>query len=537
MSTESLLHLTEDRTSLHIASIGLLSLAIIPIVVGSFSSLLTLTQPKTRSRTRYPRRAKSTRHRREYIQYASDDEVHDVFEQHHDQHSNANVLTIKSTFLLPLASSSVAYMISSLIHTVDPHYVNQLVTLVACLLSCTALSKTTMTVAEQYLPHHRFFYRAYHLTITNQDNQKLCHFNVTLIHLGIFMVSALLAVTFAWTHHWVIGNLFAMSLSIKAIRSFTLDSFSTGFFLLTGMLAYDLFWVFGTDAMLEISKALKDTPISVVWPKTVHPQLLSKLIKKDHFFSMFGIAEIIVPGIFIAYCLRFDRYNAYKKNILDFPKPYFLSALAAYALGAGSSIYTVHFTKQPEQSAFVFVVPALILSTILTAMYRRELNVITDCSAIFKTWEQEVNALRRSSFAEDAYGAVTDAVEGTRKAVEPYVEETRKTLEPYVGDAMENTYQLVDDTRKAVEPYVDEAVKGTKKAIHSVATAVQEQTVVDENTEESDERANRRPRRQRRPTYKSVSPRATRRRSTSKRTKRNSTVANHTADAASVDHV
>ncbi|KAI8331270.1 peptidase A22B, signal peptide peptidase, partial [Choanephora cucurbitarum] len=208
------------------------------------------------------------------------------------------------------------------------------------------------------------------------------------IHLLIFGISGLLAVAYALTHNWILGNVFAISLSIQAIRTFTLDSFGTGFFLLIGMLAYDLFWVFGTDAMVEISKSLKDAPTSVVWPKIVRSELLEKLIKKDHFFTMFGLGEIIIPGIFIAYCLRFDRHNAHKKGLTEFPKPYFLAALGAYALGAGGSIYSVHFTSQPQQSAFVFVTPALILSTILVAMHRRELNYITDCSVILKTLQE-----------------------------------------------------------------------------------------------------------------------------------------------------
>ncbi|KAI8382913.1 signal peptide peptidase-domain-containing protein [Blakeslea trispora] len=337
------------------------------------------------------------------------------------------------------------------------------------------------------------------------------------------------------------------------------------------MLAYDLFWVFGTDAMVEISKALKDAPTSVVWPKIVHSELLEKLIRKDQFFTMFGLGEIIIPGIFIAYCLRFDRHNAHKKGLTEFPKPYFLAALAAYALGAGGSIYSVHFTSQPQQSAFVFVTPALILSTILIAMHRRELNYITDCSVILKTLqeikEQEIErpvrqfranvrsrsmsrGNRRSSLAGEALDAVVDVVnpyvestkkaidpylhetrkvvdpyfETTKNAVDPYLNETRKVVEPYMEEAIDTTYQLANDTKKTVEPYVDEAIKNTKRAIHSAATTVQEQTAVDED--DSDERAlHDRPRRQRKPTEKSLSPTAVRRkRSTSKRGRRKKTI-------------
>ncbi|OBZ87185.1 Minor histocompatibility antigen H13 [Choanephora cucurbitarum] len=593
MSTEKILRLAEDRTALQIASLGLLSLAIFPIITGSFSSLITSTQPdppqqQPQRRTRYPRKAKSTRNRREYIQYSSEDEVHDVLEHshQHDSRKGPNVLTIRSTFLLPLASSSVAYMISSLIHTVDPYYINHIITIIASILSCTALSSTTITIAKQYLPQSSQFFDI-SPTKTKKSRHDahhtlgLCHLHVTLIHLLIFGISGLLAIAYALTHNWILGNVFAISLSIQAIRTFTLDSFGTGFFLLIGMLAYDLFWVFGTDAMVEISKSLKDAPTSVVWPKIVRSELLEKLIKKDHFFTMFGLGEIIVPereknmirglcsllGIFIAYCLRFDRHNAHKKGLTEFPKPYFLAALAAYALGAGGSIYSVHFTSQPQQSAFVFVTPALILSTILVAMHRRELNYITDCSVILKTLqeikEQEIErpvrqfranvrkrsisrGNRRTSFAGEAFDAMADVVnpyventkkvidpylnetrkvvdpylETTKSVIDPYLDETRKAVEPYMEEAMDGTYQLMDETKKTMEPYVDEAIKSTKRAIHSAATTVQEQTVVDDD-DSTDYTPHGRPRRQRRPTEKSLSPTATRRkRSTSKRGRR-----------------
>ncbi|KAI8382915.1 hypothetical protein BD560DRAFT_385459 [Blakeslea trispora] len=179
MSTEKILQLAENRNALQIASLGLLSLAIIPIVTGSFSSLITSTQPDPPTplpkRTRYPRKAKSTRHRREYIQYSSDDEVHDVLEHNHHHHrqKGPNVLTIRSTFLLPLASSSVAYMISSLIHTVDPYYINHIITIITSILSCTALSNTSITIAKQYLPRSsQFFDSSYQFSIAQKDKSK-----------------------------------------------------------------------------------------------------------------------------------------------------------------------------------------------------------------------------------------------------------------------------------------------------------------------------------------------------------------------------
>jgi minor histocompatibility antigen H13 len=134
--------------------------------------------------------------------------------------------------------------------------------------------------------------------VTQRDTSLgLCHLHVTVIHLLIFAASIGLSITYALTQHWIIGDLFAMSIAIHAIRFLTVDSFGTGFLLLNSMLAYDLFWVFGTDTMVHISKALKDAPTSVTWPRNINTYVFNKLLRKDQFFTMFGLGEIIVPGM------------------------------------------------------------------------------------------------------------------------------------------------------------------------------------------------------------------------------------------------
>lgn len=62
------------------------------------------------------------------------------------------------------------------------------------------------------------------------------------------------------------------------------------------MLAFDVFWLFGTDIMENISKALTSAPTSIVWPRNINTHLFNKLLKTDQYFTMFGLGDIIVPG-------------------------------------------------------------------------------------------------------------------------------------------------------------------------------------------------------------------------------------------------
>jgi minor histocompatibility antigen H13 len=124
---------------------------------------------------------------------------------------------------------------------------------------------------------------------------ELFRVTLTVIHLIILAVSLALAVTFGITKHWTVSNIFAICIAINAIKFVKIDSFKTGFVLLMGMLIYDLVWIFGTDMMLTISKALADSPTRIVWPRNVHTYFMDSLLK-DHYFTLFGLGDIIIPG-------------------------------------------------------------------------------------------------------------------------------------------------------------------------------------------------------------------------------------------------
>ena len=60
---------------------------------------------------------------------------------------------------------------------------------------------------------------------------------------------------------------------------------------------YDIFFVFGTDVMLTVAKSI-DAPIKLLFPKNwgaTPPE-----------FSLLGLGDIVIPGIFVSMCLRYD---------------------------------------------------------------------------------------------------------------------------------------------------------------------------------------------------------------------------------------
>ncbi|KAL8281154.1 hypothetical protein RQP46_006512 [Phenoliferia psychrophenolica] len=163
--------------------------------------------------------------------------------------------------------------------------------------------------------------------------------------------------------HWTLQNFVALSLSFNAISLLRLDSFWTGSALLSGL----FLWVFGTSVMESVARDF-DAPIKIVWPKD---------LSSPGGFTLLGLGDIVLPGIFIALCLRFDYSNALRaalppKPSSGFSRPYFLTCFIAYIMGLATTIFVMH-TFKAAQPALLYLSPACIVSVIGCAFFRGEL--------------------------------------------------------------------------------------------------------------------------------------------------------------------
>lgn len=177
-------------------------------------------------------------------------------------------------------------------------------------------------------------------------------FNVTWLNSFSLLLSFLFSAYYALTKNWIASNVFGISFSVTAISMIHLDSFKTGIALLAGLFFYDIFWVFGTDVMVTVAKNF-DVPVKLLFPRDV----VSDAWKN---FSMLGLGDIVLPGVFIALCLKFDR-SLGKCNC------YFTTAMISYAM------YVMH-TFKAAQPALLYLSPACIISSCLTALVRGQLK-------------------------------------------------------------------------------------------------------------------------------------------------------------------
>lgn len=154
---------------------------------------------------------------------------------------------------------------------------------------------------------------------------KLSYLEAVCVSLALFP-----AVIYAGTKHWIANNIFGIAFSVVGIENLNLPDFKTGFILLWGLFFYDIFWVYGTDVMVTVAKSF-DAPIKLMFPyqwetdgETPGPK-----------FSMLGLGDIVIPGIFVAMCLKydFDRRLKDTKNVHDVKTPLFNWCFGGYVMG------------------------------------------------------------------------------------------------------------------------------------------------------------------------------------------------------------
>ena len=134
--------------------------------------------------------------------------------------------------------------------------------------------------------------------------------------------------------------------------------------------------------MVTVAKSF-DAPIKLLFPRAL------ATVDSDAVFSMLGLGDIVIPGIFIALMLRFDAQRAIEggtktngkkietdltKDIPEkFIKTYFNATMTAYVIGLASTVLIMYHFKA-AQPALLYLVPACLISSFGTALLRGEVK-------------------------------------------------------------------------------------------------------------------------------------------------------------------
>lgn len=91
---------------------------------------------------------------------------------------------------------------------------------------------------------------------------------------------------------------------------------------------------------------------------------------------MLGLGDIVVPGIFIALCLKFDIDRSIAKKLTkvkDFKLPYFTTSFIGYIVGICATFAAMYIFDH-AQPALLFLVPTCTLSVAALAFIKGDIE-------------------------------------------------------------------------------------------------------------------------------------------------------------------
>ncbi|CAD6214386.1 unnamed protein product [Miscanthus lutarioriparius] len=236
----------------------------------------------------------------------------------------------------PLVGSAMLLSLFLLFKFLSKDLVNAVLTAYFFILGIVALSATLLPSIKRFLP--------------KEWNDNLIVWRAPLIRWAPFIHSLSVEFTksqivasipgfffclwYASKKHWLANNVLGLAFCIQGIEMLSLGSFKTGAILLGGLFVYDIFWVFFTPVMVSVAKSF-DAPIKLLFPTADAARP----------FSMLGLGDIVIPGIFVALALRFDVSRGIKNR-------YFNSAFLGYAVGMMVTIIIMNWFQAAQLLEF-----------------------------------------------------------------------------------------------------------------------------------------------------------------------------------------
>lgn len=263
---------------------------------------------------------------------------------------------------------------------------------------CTAII-ATVALAFLLLPMCQYIIRP--CTDGNRISFGICG-RFTAAELFSFTLSVSIVCIWVLTGHWLLMDAMGMGLCVAFIAFVRLPSLKVSTLLLTGLLIYDVFWVFfssyifSTNVMVKVATRPAENPVGIVArklnlggivkepPKLNLPgKLVFPSIHNSGHFSMLGLGDIVMPGLLLCFVLRYDAYKK-SQGITSDPTltpprgmgsklTYFHCSLLGYFLGLLTATVSSEVFKA-AQPALLYLVPFTLLPLLTMAYLKGDLR-------------------------------------------------------------------------------------------------------------------------------------------------------------------
>ncbi|KAG1934859.1 signal peptide peptidase-like 2B [Pimephales promelas] len=174
---------------------------------------------------------------------------------------------------------------------------------------------------------------------------------------------------------WILQDALGIAFCLYMLKTIRLPTFKACTLLLVVLFVYDVFFVFitplltesGESIMVEVAAGPSDSSTHEKLPMVLKVPRLnwSPLVLCDRPFSLLGFGDILVPGLLVAYCHRFDI-------LMQTSRIYFLACTFGYGIGLLITFVALAL-MQMGQPALLYLVPCTLLTSLAVALWRKEL--------------------------------------------------------------------------------------------------------------------------------------------------------------------
>ncbi|XP_029807677.1 signal peptide peptidase-like 2A isoform X2 [Suricata suricatta] len=216
----------------------------------------------------------------------------------------------------------------------------------------------------------------------------------------IFLSGLCIAISVVWAVFrnedrwaWILQDILGIAFCLNLIKTLKLPNFKSCVILLGLLLLYDVFFVFitpfitknGESIMVELaagpfgnnekndgnlveataqpSAPHEKLPVVIRVPKLAYFSVMSVCLMP---VSILGFGDIIVPGLLVAYCRRFDVQTG-SSSI------YYVSSTIAYAVGMILTFVVLVLMKK-GQPALLYLVPCTLITASVVAWRHKEMQ-------------------------------------------------------------------------------------------------------------------------------------------------------------------
>ncbi|XP_029430407.1 signal peptide peptidase-like 2A isoform X2 [Rhinatrema bivittatum] len=197
----------------------------------------------------------------------------------------------------------------------------------------------------------------------------------------VFLAAFCIAMSVVWAVFrnedrwiWILHDTLGIAFCLNFIKTLRLTNFKSCVLLLSLFLLYDVFFVFitplitksGESIMVEVAAGPLESdeklPVVIRVPRLD----FSALTLCGMPFSLLGFGDIILPGLAVAYCRRFDIWTSSSYI-------YYVSCTVAYAVGMMITFIALVLMRN-GQPALLYIVPCILLTSSVVAWSRKEMK-------------------------------------------------------------------------------------------------------------------------------------------------------------------